>query len=209
MLQICSKSLLAIALVIAMFSNAHAGTVYSESINGDLSDNGLSPTAITVSVGPNIISGTTGGTIPATPGFRDYFTIVIPFNLQLVSLIEVAGTQAAGNFGFLGVQHAPQVTLATNTATANGLLGWIHYASTAVDLDILPSMGTAGNQAQGFVPPLGNGTYSFWLQDSSPGTFQYSFNLNLAVPEPSSMALMVSGLFGLWPFLRRRLNGRR
>ena len=206
MLQVYSKFLLAFALVVSMCSSAHAVTVYSESVNGDLSNDGLNPTVITVGVGSNVITGTTGGA--TAPNTRDYFTLVIPFNIELISLIEMAGTQA-GNVGFLGLQSGPQVTLPINAATANGLLGWIHYAPTAADIDILPSMGVALNGASDFIPPLGPGTYSFWLQDSSPGTFQYSFNLILAVPEPSSTVLMMSGLLGLWPFLRRRLNGHR
>ena len=40
MLQLCFKSLVGIALVLAMFSNAHGITVYSESVNGDLANSG-------------------------------------------------------------------------------------------------------------------------------------------------------------------------
>ena len=201
MLRLCSKSLLAIALVVTMFSNAHADTLYSEAVNGELSDSGLSPTVITVAVGSNIIRGTTGGS--TAPNTRDYFSIVVPSDLLLVSLIELAGTQA-GNVGFLGLQSGPQVTLLTNTTTAAGLLGWIHYGPTATDINILPTMGIPANGSSGFAPPLGPGSYTFWLQDSSPGTFQYGFDLVLKVPEPSAAALMFAGLFALWTVLRRR-----
>src|SRR5215471_10370883 len=170
MMQLCSKILLITALVLAMFSIGYADTIYSESVNGELSNDGLNPTPIPVGAGFNIISGSTGGS--TAPNTRDYFTISIPSTLRFVSLIELAGTQA-GNVGFLGLQSGPQVTLPTNTTTAAGLLGWDHYAPTSSDIDILPVMAIPANGSSGFALPLGPGTYSFWLQDSSPGEFQY------------------------------------
>src|SRR5258706_15086588 len=174
MLQRCLNSLAGITLVLTMFSNAHALPVYSESVTGDLSNSGLTPTVITLALGSNEIVGTTGQ--PTTGVFdRDYFTITVPSNLKLAFVIEEAGTEAgqSGAFarGFLGIQSGPQVTLATNTATATGLLGWTHYVPTATDIDIFPAMGIAANGSTGFVPPLGPGTYSFWLQDTTVGTF--------------------------------------
>jgi len=205
MLQLCLNSLAAITLVMTMFSSAYGVTVYSESTNGDLSNDGLNPTVITLSVGSNSILGTTGGNTGAN--VRDYFTVSVPSNLQFVSLIETAGTQA-GNVGFLGIQSGTQVTLPTNTVTAAGLLGWIHYAPTATDINILSTIATPANGSSGFAPPLGPGNYAFWIQDSSAGTFQYGFNIVLApIPEPSAAALTMAGLFAMWLFLR--FNGRR
>ena len=202
MLQLCSKSLFAIALVLTMFSVVRADTIYIESINGDLSNDGLNPTVITVAGGSNFIVGTTGGT--TAPDVRDYFTIFVPSNLQFVSLIELAGTQA-GNLGFLGLQSGTQVTLPTNAVTAAGLLGWVHYAPAAADINVLPTMAIPVNGSSGFTPPLTSGNYAFWLQDTSPGTFQYAFNVVLApVPEPPTVVLTLVGLFALFPLLRRR-----
>ena len=200
-MQLFSKSLLVIVLVLAMFSIGHADTIYSESVNGELSNDGLNPTGILVGAGSNIISGTTGGS--TAPNFRDYFTIIVPSNLQFVSLIQMAGTEA-GNLGFLGLQSGTQVTLPTNTVTAAGLLGWVHYAPTSSDINVLPTMAIPANSSSGFAVPLGSGNYSFWLQDSSPGTFQYSFNVVLApVPEVSSAALAIIGILPLALLLRR------
>src|SRR5512132_841421 len=125
MLQLCLKSLAGIALVLTTLSNAHAITVYNESINGDLSGNGLAPTPITLGLGSNVIVGTTGNV--NTVSDRDYFVVTVPSNTLLVQLSEQAGTQAGQSGalarGFLGVQLGPQVTLPTNTVTAAGLLG--------------------------------------------------------------------------------------
>jgi hypothetical protein len=201
MLQRCLNSFAAVILLLTMFSSAYGVTVYSEAVNGDLSNDGLNPTAIGLTAGANDIIGTTGGA--TAPNTRDYFTVTVPSNLRLVSLIERAGTQA-GNVGFLGLQSGLQVTLPPTTTTAAGLLGWIHYAPTANDIDILPTIGIPANGSSGFVPPLGPGNYTFWLQDSSPGTFLYDFNIVLAsVPEPSAAGLMMIGLIALWPIFRR------
>ena len=132
---------------------------------------------------------------------RDYFTVTVPSNLKLTQLIEEAGTQACGpgSLGFFAVQSGAQVTLPTNTATAAGLLGWIHYGPTATDINILPAMGIPASGSSGFVPPLGPGTYAFWLQDTSAGTFNYGLNFVLAtIPEPSAGGLMIIGFFALW-----------
>lgn len=201
MLQRCLNSFAAVILLLTMFSSAYGVTVYSEAVNGDLSNDGLNPTAISLTAGSNDIIGTTGGA--TAPNTRDYFTVTVPSNLRLVSLIERAGTQA-GNVGFLGLQSGLQVTLPPTTTTAAGLLGWIHYAPTANDIDILPTIGIPANGSSGFVPPLGPGNYTFWLQDSSPGTFLYDFNIVLAsVPEPSAAGLMMIGLIALWPIFLR------
>ena len=208
MLQLCLKGLAAIALVLTMLSNAHAIPVYTESIDGDLSGSGLTPTVITLGLGSNEITGTTGNVAGVSD--RDYFVVTVPLNFKLAQLIEEAGTEAgqSGAFarGFFAVQLGPQVTLPPNTMTATGLLGWTHYVPTATDIDILPAMGnpTPLNGATGFGPPLGPGTYAFWIQDTTPGTFNYGFDLVLVVPEPASGGLMAVGLFALWGYLRRR-----
>jgi hypothetical protein len=207
MLHLCLKSLAGIALVLAMFSNAHGVTVYSESVNGDLSNNGLNPTVLTLGVGSNEILGSTGQLAGVSD--RDYFTFTVPSNLKVTQIIEEAGTQAGGgqSLGFFAVQSGTQVTLPTNTATAAGLLGWIHYGPTATDINILPAMGIPANGSSGFIPPLGPGSYAFWLQDTSAGTFNYGLNVVLApIPEPSAGALIITGFFALCWFFRRRNN---
>jgi hypothetical protein len=174
-------------------------TVYNESAQGDLSNSGLSPTLLPISLGSNVLTGTTGR--DATAGFdRDYFTVVVPTGFQITSIIEQPGTVVGGAVSFIGLQAGSQVTVPTNATTAAGLLGWYHYGSTP-NTDILPLMAIPDTGSSGFTPPLGPGTYSFWIQDFNLGVFNYGFNLVLAqattpaaAPEPGSYLLAITGL---------------
>jgi hypothetical protein len=183
-------------LIFGIGSTAFGGIIYNEAVNGDLSDSGLSPTVIgPLSLGSNQIFGTTGRQGATVD--RDYFTIIVPPNSALSALTVLPGTQSAGalSLSFIGVEAGPQVTLPTNATSAQGLLGWHHYSAADIGLDILPEMGVPALGSTGFSPPLGPGTYSFWIQELSAGTFPYGFNLQLApLPEPSSMALLLLGI---------------
>jgi len=198
-----------LVFVFAMLSNAYGVTVFNDAVN-DFSGNGLSPTQLgTLTEGVTQIIGTTGNTAGVSD--RDYFTVTVPGNLRVTLLIEGAGTQSGPpNFlGFFGLQSGPQVTLPNSPppSSAAGLLGWIHYSPTATDINILPALASAGNGASGFTPAiLGPGTYSFWLQDTTAGTFNYNFSLILSVPEPTVGVLMMGELIVLWSFYRRRID---
>ena len=198
-----------LALSYAMF--LPASTVYDEAVQGDLSNSGLNPTRITVTLGSNQIFGTTG--YGASGIDRDYFTITVPTGLQLSSLMELAGTTTGGEAGvsFLGMQAGNQVTVSPNPASAAGLLGWTHYGRTATNRDLLPVMSSPNFGSSGFTRPLGAGDYSFWIQDYDSGRFSYGFDLVLApaaspAPEPGSYTTMLAGFAALAFLDKRRRN---
>jgi len=191
--------LLASGLMVQMF----AGVVYDESLNGSFSSTGLSPTTVVLTLGSNQILGTNGST--ATGGVRDYLTFTVPA-FTVLSSVTMLDT-AVGNIGFIGLQAGSQVTLPPNTATAAGLLGWLHYTPANKNTDILPEMSVPANGSSGFSPPLAPGAYSIWIQDSSTGTFNYGFALQLdAVPEPATWesSLAAVACVALLLGLRRR-----
>ncbi len=196
----------ALAGAAALTSSSRANIVYDESVNGDFSNNGLLPTTVTLGAGWNTIMGTTGRGSSGVD--RDYFTVTVPTNWSLSSITEVAGTNVGGAVSFIGLEWGNQLTLPTNTATANGLLGWTHYGPTSMDIDLEPAMSMPANGSSGFTDPLGAGTYTFWIQDFNQGSFNYAFALAVTpVPEPSTYAafgaLMLVGLA-----LRRRFKSK-
>src|SRR5436305_3436274 len=99
----------------------HGATIYTESVQGDFSNSGSTPTSLTLELGSNQIFGTTG--LGGSGLDRDYFTITIAPNQALTGLMVLPGT-TAGGVSFIGLQAGPQVTLPTNASTAAGLLGW-------------------------------------------------------------------------------------
>jgi hypothetical protein len=184
---------------------AAAAVAYDEGVSGDLSNNGLAPTLISLGVGSNTISGTSGrdqaGVID-----RDYFTFTLGANEALTAINVLQGTVPIG-LSFIGVQTGNQVTVSPTTTTAAGLLGWTHYDASDVGTNILDDMGIAANGSTGFTGPLGPGTYAFWVQEASPGTATYAFDFVVAqAPEPSTWLMMLAG-FGLAGVALRR--GRR
>lgn len=181
-----------------------AQVAYNEAISGDFSNSGLTPTLVALTGGSNLIFGTTGR-VGATID-RDYFTINVPTGLAFASLVELPGTTIGGTLSFLGLQAGNQVTLPGNAATAAGLLGWTHYDSSLIGTDLLPLMAIPDTGSSGFGIPLGPGSYSFWVQELSVGTFNYGFNVGLvAVPEPSAYAIAGAALL-LVVALRRRFS---
>jgi hypothetical protein len=172
---------------------ARGSVIYNESVSGDLSNSGLTPTLLTVSLGSNQVFGTTGNT---TAVDRDYFTFTVPASLVLSSITLLPGTETLGPLGdsFIGVQLGPQVTLGTSPPNASGLLGWFHYSTGDIGANILPLMGSAGLGSTGFTPPLPSGTYSFWVQELSTGTVPYGLDFTTQTPEPGSWAMLLVSL---------------
>ena len=192
-----------IALVGASVSSVHAQIAYDESVSGDLSNSGLTPTVVAVHPGSNLIFGTTGR-VTATD--RDYFTFTVPTGYVFNSLIELPGTNIGGLFSFIGLQVGPQVTLPTNATTAAGLIGWSHYDNSMIGTDLFPLLQTPDTGSSGFSGPLGPGSYSFWIQDFNVGAITYAFDVRLApVPEPSTYAA-AGGALLLALAIRRRFK---
>jgi hypothetical protein len=171
----------------------YGAVIHDENTDGDLSNSGLTPTFLTVSLGSNQVLGVTGSRPDVD---RDYFTITVPAGAFITSIILLPGTVSLGPEGesFIGIQKGPQVTVPVFPADATGLLGWMHYEADDVGTNILPAMGTSDFGADGFKPPLPSGKYSFWVQDLDNGTAPYGLDINIATPEPGSAAMVLTAL---------------
>jgi len=175
---------------------AHGDTVYNESVSGDLSNSGLTPTLLTFSQGLNDVFGTTGKSAAGVID-RDYFTFTVAPGLELTAITVLPGTTTLGALdeSFIGVEAGPLVDVSTAATTAAGLLGWTHYGVEDITdgTNILPLMGIPNLGSTGFTGPLPSGTYSFWVQEASVGTVQYGLQFTEA-PEPSTWTMLLTGM---------------
>ena len=119
--------------------------------------------------------------------------------MYLTAITVLPGTQTLGTLGdsFIGIESGPQVTVSTTATDATGLLGWDHYGTDDIGVNILPLMGTSGVGSTGFTGPLPAGTYSFWVQEASVGTVPYGLEFTVATPEPASWTMLLTGLAAL------------
>lgn len=191
---------------------ANGATVYNEAVSGDLSNSGLSPTALTFSEGSNQVIGETGRGSSGTD--RDYFTFTVPFGLALTAITPLSGTVSGGPVAFIGLQAGNQVTLPTSSMSAAGLLGWHHYSASDVGVNILNVMAIPAEGSSGFTPPLGSGSYSIWIQEFAAGTFPYQFDFTLApapsaIPEPATFVSVLCGVALLAAARRTRAKRTR
>src|SRR5215831_17958756 len=159
-----TKLFVAVALGLTALA-ADASTLWDESVSGDLSSNGLSPTSLSASVGSNIVLGTAGAP-QGSDIDRDYFSFTIPDGMLLSSIMLLPNTATAGGLSFIGIQPGPQLTVSPTGAGAAAMIAFGHYSNAEIGTNILPSLGQA---------TLPSGTYSFWVQDTG-GPANYGFD---------------------------------
>jgi len=185
------------ALLLGAAASAHAVTVWNETTQGDLSSDGLAPTALTTGAGINTVLGSVGNSGAGID--RDYFSFSIPAGWQLSSMLLRAETNISGSASFLAIQAGPQVTVSPSGAGAAALLGYVLYGTDQIGNNLLQEMALPGGV-------LGSGTYSVWVQELG-GLSPYGLDLIVAeVPEPGSATLLLAGLLGAAAFRRRALR---
>jgi hypothetical protein len=179
----------ATAISLAFASSAYA-VVWNESINGDLSGSYSAPTVLG-SLGPgthSIIGGDSSGS-------RDIFTFTISAGMSLVSVFNVAYSGADGT-AFIGIASGTSIN---DSNLPGSLLGYTHFGTVpgTVGTEIIDNIAVGAGSAT-FIPPLGAGTYTVWMQQAgAAATWQMDF---IVVPEPAHAALLLLGL----PWLARR-----
>jgi hypothetical protein len=183
-------------------STSASAASWDETLQGDLSNNGLAPSALTLDIGINSVKGSFGGTAPE----RDYLAITIQSGMQLSALLVGDGFIQNDARSFIGVQAGSIMTVSPTSGSSTGLLGFTHV-QPGLGFDLLPDIGnTAAFGAIGFTGPLSAGTYTFWIQDTSGnGSFSYDFVVTTApVPEPETYAMLLAGLGLMGTAARRR-----
>ena len=136
----------------------------------------------------------------------DYITFTVPDGFRLDNFM-LQSASVGGAFSFVGLQAGPIITIPADwTSVESPLLGWAHFGSADVGLDLLPAMATSPGSV-GFSGPLGAGTYALWIMElNTSEPYTYSFGLGVtAVPAPAALALAAA--CSLLP--RRRARGFR
>jgi hypothetical protein len=195
---------IALAILALLFTSpvaSRAGVIHDESLLGDLSDDGASPTLLAVSLGVNQVIGSTG----LVDGARDLdlFRIVIPEDAVLSSLrfsrYDETPTRSGGSF----------LAIAAGGEVDTGL-GSVHLSNVLVNgtgewLDDLAAgsrFGPPHAMVTGLVAPLAAGEYTVWFEEIST-TIDYSMELEITpVPEPCTGGLLLAGLFAA-PYCHR------
>lgn len=181
-----------ISTLIALTSASSFGAVvYSEASSGDLSGAFAAPTAIVLSNGANTVSGSIGnnGDTGATNGRdADYFTFNIAAG-STVNAITIDSYTFSPNDP--GVSFLGYVASGSFTGQTGGDIDGSAFINAGSG-DFLPAL--AGG-------PLGPGTYSIWLQETSANVVDYELTIS-QIPEPGSAALF--GIAALGLVLRRR-----
>lgn len=189
------KFALAGLLVVAAAATASADVVHDEGLHGDLSNDRFAPSAFVLGMGSNSISAT------SQAGDREFVALTIPAGLQLAAILQMSFVGEEDGVAFAAVDDAPQFLVDPDSFSTEGMLGWTHFGSLIFmpGDDLMPAMGMGGG-ADGFIPPLPAGTYTFWFnQTGAPTTYELDF---VVTPAPGASILI--GLGGLLAARRRR-----
>lgn len=185
-----------LAFVAACLSAAAFGQViWDENVQGDLSNDRLAPTSLTLGVGDNILIANMGWED------KDYVHFHLGPSMALERIVVVSYV-SDDPISFIGVQAGTVFTEpATGTNVAN-LLGYALWGAADIGTDILPRIGQ-GPGAIGFTPPLTGTDYTFWIQQTGDPT---AYRLNfVTTPEPASLSLGI----GLAAYFLRAIRRRR
>jgi hypothetical protein len=201
------RSVFANAFVLSLICTAlicsdrslQADIVWNESDHGDLSSSPDSPTVVNFAIGANTVVGSLSE--PADD-LRDYLTFTIGPNQFLTGLTLDVFTPAGVSFHAMNVGSTSFIP---GDDPASNFLGLEFVFDGLVGFDLLPELAVGAYGSTGFATPLGPGTYSYLIQEITPGesrSYQLTFTV---VPEPSSMGFLC--LAGVLSAYRRRQRG--
>jgi len=174
-------ALLGAFMSMLLASTSFGQASFDEAVDGEISDNGLSPTILNFDLGVNTVSGTIGPDASFVTDL-DFFS----FNLAEGLLVDsISATRSGpGNQSFFG--YAPGTSIASVSTAPGGVTNG----------DLISNAGTLNPSGITSIPQLLlAGDHTFIVQEnvSSPVEFEISFNVSADpsfVPEPSSFAFL-------------------
>jgi hypothetical protein len=213
--SVTKKSLFSAAVCALLAAAPAKAIIFDEAVSGDLSNNQLAPTALTLTPGLNSVIGAVTGPFPDGTDSQDWVSFTIPTGFVMTSYVN-SKYVSTDDQGFTGFQVGS--SFPGDEFMAGSYAGYAHFGNDAdngggsgstVGVNLLPLMAdpSFAPGTTGFTPPLGAGTYTFLIQQGDDVTTGYQFDMTLrAVPEPgSSLLLLVMGGLAILA-LRRRLG---
>ncbi len=145
--------------------------LFDEANDGDIINDPNNPQPLQLIVGENTVNAAV-----VAPDL-DYITVNVPAgsSLTAINLVEYVSTSVQS---FIAIQSGSVFTELASNPSVENLLGYMHFGDSMTGTNILPELGL-GEGAQGFTPPLSDGDYSFWIQET--GTEEVQFSLNFVV----------------------------
>jgi hypothetical protein len=203
----------------AATSVAQADVIYNDTIDGDLSNDYLNPTSVSLTAGTSSVI--VHSSIDELGNLDlDFLHIALPAGGALEHIILASHTGDSGT-SFMGLQSGAAFTFDPDQNTGDPFLcldlclGWAHFGPNeafnglGIGGDLMVGAdeftGLDDSVPPGFDPPLTDPDYTFWLQEnSSNATYQLDFVVS---PEPSTGVLVLVGvMIGAFGRARRRLR---
>jgi hypothetical protein len=178
------KILVALSLSIAINAFGQSRTVWDESVNGPISNNGASPTFFGIlQIGSSTVLGITENEPTGSSWFShgDYFTFETPLGTEIRSLLLTIDNQRT--WAWIGTDFGNQLGFVQNSANGNLIAQW-------------------------GLSSLSSGNYAMYMSNSDRQSVTTFANYRLdflvqPIPEPSTWAVLALG-GALFCFLLRR-----
>lgn len=207
-------ALLAFGLLVNQAQSAPV--TFLEDVQGPFSTSSFGPTPVgPLGVGTNVIDGgLNDGTGP-----NDVLTFEIGEDTQLIgitlrSYTDGSGATIIGDRFFFGIHNDTQFPvdefeMLFGNPIGNEFIGGLVIGDEQLGDNIITQVGNnIFGIGSGFTPPLGEGPYTIYMQQTSSQNSQYNLEFEveaISVPEPSTTAgLACIGAIGLAVHLRRK-----
>ena len=143
--------------------------LFDEAIDGEITDDPTNPLALDLANGSNVLNGT------VVAGDIDYVTVHVPAG-HVLSALDLLSFESEDNLSFVGIQEGTVFTEPPVDTDPANLLGFILIGEQVEGTNLLPAIGAAEG-AQGFTGPLPAGDYTFWIQQTTEETVDYSLDM--------------------------------
>ncbi|MGF1482926.1 MAG: PEP-CTERM sorting domain-containing protein [Opitutales bacterium] len=184
----------------------------------DFSSNAAAPTSVAFEAGVNRVIGTV--TASGGADVRDYFTFDVGpgqflTDIRVVSYETFSGGSSTpdpvANTAFAHIDEGTTSVVPAG-GTINDFIGGAHINNTATPatINFLETLAGAPQGGTGFTAPLGEGAYTFNIQQTGPQLSAYTLDFTISdVPEPSTYAAIFGVVALAGVVVRRRLRARK